>query len=243
MDHPVRLKFQFPWRRGNRFELLVDGHVYFPRMLEAIELARQYILLEIYLFESGKVASRFIEALTSAAARGVTVKVLTDDFGAAKLEQRDRGRLTSGGVDLQFYNPVHLRQWFGNMLRDHRKLLIVDGEAAFVSGTGITDEFDNQKKPALSWRETAVRISGPVLIDWQELFVCVWNRHASLDLMLSAPPPRAELADMRGRVATASPLRAQDIRRSLFRRVAHAEQRVWLATAYFVPSRNLLRVL
>ena len=243
MDHPVRLKFQFPWRRGNRFELLVDGHVYFPRMLEAIELARQYILLEIYLFESGKVASRFIEALTSAAARGVTVKVLTDDFGAAKLEQRDRGRLTSGGVDLQFYNPVHLRQWFGNMLRDHRKLLIVDGEAAFVSGTGITDEFDNQKKPALSWRETAVRISGPVLIDWQELFVCVWNRHASLDLMLSAPPPRAELADMRGRVATASPLRAQDIRRSLFRRVAHAEQRVWLATAYFVPSRKLLRTL
>lgn len=243
MDRPVPLKFQFPWRRGNRFELLVDGRAYFPRMLEAVELARRYVLLEIYLFESGAVANRFIEALARAAARGVSVKVLTDGFGAAKLLHADRERLTAAGVDLLFYNPMHLRQWFGNMLRDHRKLLIVDGETAFVSGTGITDEFDDPRKPARSWRETAVRISGPVLADWQDLFVRVWNRHASRGLMLPEPAPRSELADMRGRVATASPLRAQDIRRSLFRRVRDAKQRVWLATAYFVPSRKLLRAL
>ena len=243
MNHLPLQKFQFPWRRGNRFELLVDGHVYFPRMLEAVELARRYVLLEIYLFESGVVASRFIEALTRAAARGVLVKVLTDDFGAAKLLDNDRERLTGAGVELLFYNPMHLRQWFGNMLRDHRKLLIVDGEAAFVSGTGITDEFDDPKKPARSWRETAVHISGPVLADWQELFTRAWNRHASQVLMLPTPAPHTELADMRGRVATASPLLAQDIRRSLYRRVREAKQRVWLATAYFVPSRKLLRAL
>jgi cardiolipin synthase len=243
MNHPARLKFQFPWRHSNQFELLVDGHSYFPRMLEAIELAHRYVLLEIYLFESGTVASRFIEALTRAAARGVTVKVLVDDFGATRLVHRDRERLTSAAVDLQFYNPVHLRQWLGNMLRDHRKLLIVDGEAAFVSGTGITDEFDDPKKPALSWRETAVRVRGPVLVDWQALFVRVWNRHAMQNLLLPAAAARTEPADMRGRVATASPLRVQDIRRSLFHRVREAEQRVWLATAYFVPSRKLLRAL
>ncbi len=243
MDLPARLKFQFPWRRGNRFELLVDGHAYFPRMLEALEQACRYVLLEIYLFESGVVANRFIEALMNAASRGVAVKVLVDDFGAARLLDGDRARLTGAGVDLLLYNPVHLRKWIGNMFRDHRKLLIVDGEVAFVSGTGITDEFDNQKKPARSWRETAVRISGPVLTDWQELFVRVWSRHAVQDLTLPAPAPRAEPADMRGRVAIASPLRAQDIRRSLFRRVRDARQRVWLATAYFVPSRKLLRAL
>src|SRR4030067_702983 len=165
MDFPARLKFQFPWRRGNRFELLVDGHAYFPRMLEAVELARRYVLLEIYLFESGVVASRFIGALASAASRGAVVKVLIDDFGAAKLLDSDRARLTGAGVDLLFYNPVHLRKWFGNMLRDHRKLLIVDGEVAFVSGTGITDELADPKKPPRSWRETAVRASGPGLAD------------------------------------------------------------------------------
>jgi phosphatidylserine/phosphatidylglycerophosphate/cardiolipin synthase-like enzyme len=243
MNHPPRLKFQYPWRRGNRFELLVDGHVYFPPMLEAVDLARRHVLLEIYLFESGTVASRFIDTLTRAAARGVAVKVLVDDFGAAKLLGSDRERLTAAGVDLVFYNPVHLRKWLGNMFRDHRKLLIVDGEVAFVSGTGITDEFDDPKKPARSWRETAVRVNGPVLADWQELFVRVWNRHAPQALLLPAPMPRVQAADMSGRVAMNSSLVVQDIRRSLFRRVRDARQRVWLTTAYFVPSRKLLRAL
>jgi phosphatidylserine/phosphatidylglycerophosphate/cardiolipin synthase-like enzyme len=240
MNTPTPLKFQFPWRRGNRFELLVDGHAYFPRMLEAVELARRHVLLEIYLFESGAVASRFIDALTRAALRGVAVKVLVDDFGAARLLDIDRERLTAAGVELVFYNPVHLRKWLVNMFRDHRKLLIVDGEVAFVSGTGITDEFDDPKKPARSWRETAVRVNGPVLADWQALFVRVWNRHAPQALLLPAPVPRAEAADMPGRVTMNSSLVVQDIRRSLFRRVREAQQRVWLTTAYFVPSRKLL---
>ena len=243
MNPPALQKFQFPWRRGNRFELLVDGHAYFPRMLEAVELARRHVLLEIYLFESGAVASRFIDALTRATARGVLVKVLVDDFGAARLLDNDRERLTTAGVELVFYNPVRLRQWLGNMFRDHRKLLIVDGEVAFVSGTGITDEFDDPKNPARSWRETAVRISGPVLADWQALFMRVWNRHAPQAVLLSAPTPRAEAAGMSGRVAMSSSLVVQDIRRSLFRRVREARQRVWLTTAYFVPSRKLLRAL
>ena len=100
MNPPAPSKFQFSWRPGNHFELLVDGHAYFPRMLEAVELARRYVLLEIYLFESGVVASRFIDALTRAAARGALVKVLVDDFGAAKLLDSDRERLTAAGVEL-----------------------------------------------------------------------------------------------------------------------------------------------
>jgi phosphatidylserine/phosphatidylglycerophosphate/cardiolipin synthase-like enzyme len=243
MNHPAPPKFQFPWRPGNRFELLVDGHAYFPRMLEAIELARRHVLLEIYLFESGAVASRFIDALTRAAARGVLVKVLTDDFGATKLLETDRERLTAAGVELAFYNPVHLRKWLGNMFRDHRKLLIVDGEVAFVSGTGITDEFDDPKNPARSWRETAVRVNGPVLADWQALFMRVWSRHAPQALLLPVPMPRVEAEDMSGRVVINSGLIVQDIRRSLFRRVRKARQRVWLTTAYFVPSRKFLHAL
>ena len=238
-----RSKFQFPWRRANRFELLVDGHRYFPRMLEAIERARRYVLLEIYLFESGTVAERFIEALVSAHARGVQVHVLVDDFGAAKLLAADRARLVAAGVELRFYNPLRLRKWLGNMFRDHRKLLIVDGEMAFVSGTGITDDFDNSKTPARSWRETALQVSGPILVDWQELFVRAWNRHAPRELILQTPTPLPEAANMRGRVATASALHVQDIRRSLYYRVHNARERVWMCTAYFVPSRRLLRAL
>ncbi len=240
--YPLR-KYQFPWRPGNRFELLVDGHEYFPRMLEAVARARSCVLLEIYLFESGTVANRFIEAFVRAAARGVTVKLLVDDYGAGKLLRHDRARLTGAGVDLFFYNPLRLTRWLLNMFRDHRKLLIVDGETAFVSGTGLTDQFDDPRRPERSWRETAVRVSGPVLADWQDLFEHVWNRHAPLSMQLPAATPRAETDGMVGRVAPTMSLPVQDIRRSLFHRVRDAGQRVWLATAYFVPSRKLLRAL
>ena len=236
-------KYLFPWRPGNRFELLVDGRQFFPRMLGAIEGARHHILLEIYLFESGVVAQRFIDAFVRATTRGVAVKLLLDDFGALGLTGQDRDRLIQGGVDLRFYNPIRWRKYLRNMFRDHRKLLIVDGEVAFVSGAGITDEFDRPEQPERSWRETAILVRGPVLKDWQELFADLWNRHAPEPLDLS--PPVAPVVDdgMRGRVTITSALAKQDIKRSLYSRVRHAQRRVWIATAYFVPSRKVRRAL
>jgi phosphatidylserine/phosphatidylglycerophosphate/cardiolipin synthase-like enzyme len=236
-------KYQFPWRPGNRFELLVDGHEFFPRMREAIASARESVLLEIYLFESGAVASRFIDTLAQAATRGLVVKVLVDDFGAVKLSGADRERLRKAGVDLLFYNPIRLSQWLGNFFRDHRKLLIVDGEVVFVSGTGITDEFDDPRHPERSWRETTVRVSGPVLADWQALFEQVWNHFAPQPLELPEPASAPVEGGMVGRVAPTGSHLVQDIRRSLISRVRQASTRVWLCTAYFVPSRKLLRAL
>jgi phosphatidylserine/phosphatidylglycerophosphate/cardiolipin synthase-like enzyme len=236
-------KYLFPWRRGNHFELLVDGRQFFPRMLEAIASARRYVLLEIYLFESGAVATRFIDAFLDAVRRGVNVQLLLDDFGAAKLGRRDRRRLVEGGVELVFYNPVHYRQLLHNMFRDHRKLLIVDGEVAFVSGAGITDEFDRPVYPGQNWRETALRISGPVLTDWQALFVHVWDRHAPAALELPAAAPAVLAEGMAGRVVTTTALMIQDIKRSLYNRVRHTTRRVWIATAYFVPSHKIRHAL
>lgn len=239
---PLR-KYLFPWRPRNRFELLVDGRCFFPRMLEAIERARHHVLLEMYLFESGVVATRFIDAFVRAAGRGVTVKLLLDDFGARGLLRRDREKLTQGGVDLALYNPLHIRKWLRNMLRDHRKLMVVDGELAFVGGAGITDAFDAPGHPELSWRETAVRVHGPVVKDWLVLFRRMWNRHVSRPLHLPKSAPPATADGRPGRVAITSSLATQEIKRSLYNRARHAEKRLWIATAYFVPSRKLRRVL
>jgi cardiolipin synthase len=235
--------YLFPWRPGNHFELLVDGPQFFPRMLQAIEAARYHVLLEIYLFESGACAARFIEAFTRAAGRGVVVKLLLDDFGALGLARAQRQALLAGGVDLRFYNPIRLRERLRNVFRDHRKLLIVDGEVAFVSGAGIADAFDVPADPARRWRETAVQIRGPVLADWQALFLGVWNWHAPAPLALPALAAGAYPDGMAGRVVVTSALARQDIKRSLYSRVRHAKRRVWIATAYFVPSRKVRRAL
>lgn len=235
-------KFQFSWRSGNRFELLIDGPCFFPHMLAAIEAANRSVLLEMYLIESGAVATRFIEALTHAAQRGVNVKLLLDDYGARGLEQNDRQRLRDAGIELAFYNPLSGAKLLGNIFRDHRKLLLVDDRVAFVGGAGITDEFDPPANPAAVWRETMMEIRGPVLADWQSLFLEVWNRHAPAPAALPALFP-LPAGGSRGRVTSTRGLLTQEIKRSLLARLRGARERVWLATAYFFPPWRVRRLL
>lgn len=242
-DPPDRrsLKFQFPWRAGNRFELLADGRQFFPRMLAAIDTAQRTVLLEMYLVESGAVVSRFIEAFARAARRGVSVKLLLDDYGARGLAAADREQLRAAGVALAFYNPLRSTKLLGNLFRDHRKLLVVDERVAFVGGVGLADDFDPPNRPDAAWRETMLAIHGPVLADWQTLFHEVWNRHVTGVRSPAAIPPAA--GDQQGRVTATRGLMRQDIKRSLLARLRRARERVWLATAYFFPPWRMRRLL
>ncbi len=246
MSRTPRRKYRFPWRDGNRFELLADGPAFFPPMLDAIASARSHVLLEMYLFESGALADRFIAALTEAVARGVDVRVMLDDFGALRLSGTDCERLRQGGVRLAFYNPFRLEKLFDNLARDHRKLLLVDGETAFTGGAGITDVFDSPDPSLPSWRETMVRIEGPVVADWQAAFDSLWRRvHKDGDARAPAPAAVNPVAvpGAAGRVTLIRGPATQEIKRSLLREVDAARRRVWFSTAYFIPSWRIRRAL
>ncbi len=238
----MKVRYRFPWREGNLYQLLVDGEHFFPRMLEAIEQARSHVLLEFYLFESGMVANRFIAAMVNACARGVQVYLLLDDFGAMKLQPHDRDRLEKGGVHLCFYNPLRYGGLRRNLFRDHRKLLLADGHTAFIGGAGITDEFAALPTQPYPWHETMVRITGPCVADWQEVFELNWNSWANHTLQLPAAASTFQTGGAPGRVTLNSPSR-MEIRRSLLIHVRNAKHRVWISTAYFIPSFKFRRAL
>lgn len=237
--HP---RVRFPWRSGNQAELLIDGNVFFPEMTRAIDNASDSLDLEMYLFESGVVAGQFIHHLCEAAGRGVVVRVLLDGFGSLKLLEPDRRKMIDGGVELRFYNPLHLGKFMGNIVRDHRKLMIVDGHRAFIGGAGITDEFDPPLAPEKRWRETIIGVNGPVVADWKMLFDQVWRDH-SVHRILVPEVDEPAGQPMRGRVSVGSGRLFRGIYRELVRRIRRARQRVWISTAYFVPSRQLRQVL
>lgn len=233
--------YQYPWREGNRFELLVDGERFYPAMLKAIEEARQRILLEFYLFESGEIAGRFIEALTQAAARGVAVYLLLDDFGARGLSGADRTALAHAGIELAFYNPLRYGKRRRNLFRDHRKLLVVDTQVGFTGGAGITDQFYRHQGGQPPWHEVMVAVYGPSVHDWEALFIRTWNRWSRTEL---SPSEAAAVAagESPGRVTLNAPTR-MELKRSLLKRLRGAERRIWLATAYFIPSHKIRRAL
>ena len=248
-------RFQFPWREGNRFGLLIDGTAFLPDMLEAIRSARQFVLLEMYLVESGSVVDRFITALLDAADRGVRVHALLDDFGAIGLKRRDRERLRHDNIHLVYYNRlpsynllynlyrVLLLQKEHSLYRNHRKLLLVDGRRAYVGGTGLVDAFDPPQHPERRWRETMVRIEGPLVADWQALFVATWRKSTTRPVILPAAGPVATTNAQRGRVTVNEMNRHSEILLSLTGRIQRARRRVWFATAYFVPRWRIRRSL
>lgn len=252
MQAPLpRNRKRFPWRSGNRFELLVDGGHFFPAMLTAIKAAQHYVLLEMYLFKSGAIADEFIGALSAAAARGVQIYLLLDDFGARELHGGDRRRLLDAGIRLTFYNPLHYGKLRRNLWRDHRKLLLVDGNVAYTGGAGITDDFS----PAvpLHWHDVMIAVRGPCVADWQQSFEQVWNitqgheRDApvvpeSPGSERAAPRPLPPSSHSAGRVTLNEPIR-MEIKRSLLTRLRGAERRIWIASAYFIPSWKIRRAL
>jgi len=223
--------------------LLVDGDRFFPDMLSAIAGARDEICLAMYLFESGRVADRFIEALTAAVRRGVQVRLILDDYGARALRSRDRRRLTEAGVDIAYFNRLHLKKLAANLVRDHRKMLVVDQRLAFTGGAGITDEFDPPGNNPQRWHELMLRIEGPVVADWRELFSDFWRRHGQSPMAAPRVAPSPDTEGMAGRVVQSRWPRVTEIPRSLIKRISSSERRVWFMAAYFVPSWRLKRAL
>ena len=240
----------FPWRGDNRFELLVDGAHFFPRMLDAIATAQRQVELELYLVEDGLCFERLREALVAAARRGVRVRCLFDSFGCLKLGTANRQALVDAGVELRLYNPIRWRRGLRNLFRDHRKILLVDDQFGYVGGTGATDEFWNPENPQDSWHEVMVEMRGPLLDDWRSLFEFQWRRCGERRFwrpveplqparLPAAPAKRSGL----GRLAYAAARQHRDILRALLRALGQSRRQVLLATPYFLPTRKVRRAL
>jgi cardiolipin synthase A/B len=233
-----------PWRTGNGFHLIAVSEEFFQRMLEAIDGACKYVLLEMYLVESGDLTDRFVAALAAAARRGLKVCVVLDGFGSLGLATADRARLRGAGVELRFYNALSWHKKLHNFLRDHRKLLIIDGQRAFVGGAGLTDEFAGLRGKGAPWRDQMVEIVGPVMIDWQRAFARTWRRcGGSLGLPDPAVTDDAGEAGAGGRVVLSEAAARSMLANDVVHRIAQARERAWVMSAYFVPSRRFRKAL
>jgi len=240
----------FPWRGDNRFELLVDGPAFFPRMLAAIEGAQECVDLELYLVEAGACADAVVKVLVATAERGVRVRCLFDGYGSLAFAEPSRQALIAAGVELRLYNPVSWRRGGRNLFRDHRKVLLVDHTLAVVGGTGVTDEFWRPGEPTSEWHEVMVEMHGPVVSDWQMLFDRQWRANVRRTAWrppthfgLPRVPPMPSSGEGYARVAYCDARQHRDILRSLVRALHSGQKRIWLATPYFLPTFSVRRSL
>lgn len=156
--------------RGNTFEILQNGDEVFPAMLEAIARADHRVSFETYVFEDGIVAREFVTALERAARRGLVVNIILDSFGGDGVTREQFDRLGAAGCHVSRYNAATPGGLEEVNYRTHRKILVIDGVEAFIGGVGVADHWLGDAQDAEHWRDTQVRLRGPVARDVEAAF-------------------------------------------------------------------------
>jgi cardiolipin synthase len=226
--------------RGNGYEVLTNGDQIFPSMLEAIENARRRISFETYVYETGEVGNRFTTALESAARRGVKVYIVLDWVGAGSLENADVERLKQAGCHVVLFNKASAYELEEVNYRTHRKILVVDGEIAFTGGAGLADHWLGNAQDPDRWRDTNIRIRGPVARAMEGAFFKNYVESAGA---ISTPelddvvtPAGDEAASMV--VDSSANGGSSDLKRLYLLLIASARRTIDVASPYFVLDES-----
>ncbi len=237
---------RWPLLPGNRLEILRDGDQAYPAMLRAIAEAQRSIALGSYIFDNDAVGKRFVAALGQAKARGVELRVLVDDAGARySFPSIDRA-LRAAGVPCARFLRV-LTPWsatFAN-LRNHRKILVVDGEVAFTGGMNLRGECVLADSPRDPTRDLHFRVEGPVVAALMDVFAEDWAFTTGEELRGEPWLPRPIICgETMARVISDGPdLDLHTLRTVLHGVLSSARHSVRILTPYFLPDEPLIAAL
>jgi cardiolipin synthase len=234
--------------RNNRVKLLVNGEEKFPEILEAVRNAREHIHVEYYVYEDDSIGNELAEALMERAAAGVKVRFIYDDFGSRGIRRTIVPRLRAAGVEAYPFHRIHFILLANRLnYRNHRKILIVDGQTAFTGGINISERYYNRSGTRDYWRDNHLRIDGPGVYYLQYLFLCDWQFCTGESIearqMLFALPKEEE-GDTMVQIAASGPDSDQPaILYSLLQAVYLAEKELLITTPYFIPGESMLEAI
>ncbi|MDB6037534.1 MAG: cardiolipin synthase [Verrucomicrobiales bacterium] len=235
----------FPATRGNSIKLLRDGAETFPALLEAIDRAESYLLVQFFIVRDDRLGREFIQRLTARARAGVRVYFLFDEVGCHKLSRAFFRELRAAGARVEPFRTTRGRgNRFQLNFRNHRKLLLADGKLALTGGLNIGVEYNGEDPRFGRWRDTHVSAKGPAVQALQMPFVEDWHWATGEILTLDWSPISTDASNMTAQVLATGPadeLNACSL--TFLRLINSARHRLWLASPYFVPDPAVLAAL
>jgi len=208
-------------------------------MLQAIDAARERVSFETYVYEKGQVATWFTAALERAAKRGVDVRVIVDAVGASQMEAGHLERLRAAGCHVVDFNPS---QWYSLEelnYRTHRKILVVDGKVGFTGGVGVADFWLGNAQDASHWRDTHVRMRGPIV---RLLEAAFYENFIEGEMTVTPELSEAravESADDRSMLVRSAPAGgATDLKRLYLLSIAMARRTLEITSPYFLTDES-----
>ncbi|MBB5016600.1 cardiolipin synthase [Rehaibacterium terrae] len=237
-----------PLTSGNRIEPLVNGEQAYPAMLAAIRQASHSVALMSYIFDGQGIGEAFFSALVDAHRRGVQVRVLIDDVNVRLSRQSAYGALKRAGVPVAAFNATLIpARLHAVNLRNHRKILVVDGQTGFTGGTNISQPYWRPEAPEQAFRDLHFRIEGPVVAHLRDCFARDWcdTTGEALDREFWGEMPQLPISEGTwARGIEAGPDESIDRLRWIFMgALASARHSVRIWTPYFVPDQAIIAAI
>ncbi len=232
-----------PMVSGNKAELLKNGDEIFPAMTRDIRAAKRSVNLETYIFQPDEAGRQFADAMIDAAKKGVQVRFLIDSWGS-KLGDLEKP-LKDAGVRVRKYRPVRLFTIYSVGKRTHRKILVVDGRIAYTGGLGISKQWLGNARNAQEWRDTQIRVEGPVAAQMQSIFSEDWTYTTGEILAGEQFYPRLESdSGVLAQAIKASRGDASSLAKMMYYvAIQSAARSIHIANAYFLPDKQVREAL
>jgi cardiolipin synthase len=237
-----------PLTGNNQVTLLVNGEQKFPELLEVIQLAKNHIHLEYYIYEYDNIGTQLVELLIEKARAGVEVRFIYDDFGSPSIKKKTEKRMQEAGIEVFPFHKVRLYLLANRInYRNHRKIVVIDGKTAFIGGINVSDRYINSEPNKLFWRDTHVRLDGPAVYYLQYLFISDWKFCCAK----SFSPGTAYFPLMQGgnnkryvQIAASGPDSYQpSILYSILQSIYLAKEEILITTPYFIPGDSIMDAL
>lgn len=225
--------------KKNKVKLLINSEEAFPEILEAIRNAKEYVIFQFYLVRPDQTGMVFLNALMDKAREGIRVTFMNDAIGV-NIPKKVLKDMADAGVEVGTFNESTKRKKLQINFRNHRKIVVVDGEVAFLGGLNIGDEYASLKEKYGRWRDTNIRIEGPSVIaaqlasakDWY----CIHEKPIRVNWDIKRTHGHSSVM-----VLHTGP--ADDKHACLLSYVSlinSATKRLWIANAYYVPPESLM---
>ncbi|MFP4264170.1 MAG: cardiolipin synthase [Desulfonatronovibrionaceae bacterium] len=234
-----------PLLGGNKSELLIDGKNTFAAIFSAINNAKEYLLIQFFIVRDDELGGQLKDLLLARAKQGVRIYFLYDEIGSHSLSRGYLAQLRNAGIEVSAFHTTKGRaNRFQLNFRNHRKIVIADGEVAFVGGHNVGDEYVSRHSRFGAWRDTHVKVQGPVVNAIQFAFLedWFWTKGEIPDLnwnfSVTYPGDEKHLLVASG---PADPLETCGL---MFTQVINdAKERIWIASPYFVPDPRVVGAL
>ena len=236
---------KLPFSQANRATLLVNGHQTFDDIFKGIDDATDYILIQFYIINDDRLGNLLLNSLANAVKREVNVYFLYDDIGCYQLSENFLRKLRLSGINVNsFHSTRNIQNRFQLNFRNHRKIVVVDGQAAWLGGHNIGDEYLGKDPKYPNWRDTHIRLEGPSALGVQLSFVEDWHWATDVGLQLNWTPKTVKHYDQRVLILPSGPSDPFETASLMMQQAMHvARKRIWIASPYFVPDEGVQQAL